>query len=281
MFSLFKFLAAAGIATFGIWYMFQYDSINEVTGGVAFVCVIAAFLLLKWDPDFGPKDFIVKYKHLKWKPGEFTRHWLITGDTGVGKTTSGFNPLLHQISVARPNWGGLILGAKGDEHFFALEHFTALGAHTLFDERDLMKDAHPNVRAMYAWHAIEEVEHKGVAYDVMIDYAHVGYAKRVLALIHATFMFPYVIHRFMNQMLKHDGFTLTERIQLKVKGYWWLLKPGGFVTPIIRHYLPYYKPGYHPWQEVDQPGYEEWLAGFNRQRDPIEASESMRAAMVR
>lgn len=163
----------------------------------------------------------------------------------------------------------------------ALEHFTAIGAHAMFDERDIMGSAHPNVRAMYAWHAIEEVEHKGVAYDVMIDYAHVGYFKRVGALIHATFMFPYVIHRFMNQMLKQDGFTLTERIKLKTKGLWWLLKPGGFVTPIIRHYLPYYKPGYHPWQEVDQPGYEEWLAGFSRERNPIEASESMRAAMIR
>jgi hypothetical protein len=30
--------------------VFQYDSITEVTGGVAFVCVITAFMLLKWDP---------------------------------------------------------------------------------------------------------------------------------------------------------------------------------------------------------------------------------------
>jgi hypothetical protein len=99
--------------------VFQYNRINEVTGGVAFVCVLGAIVLLKWQPDFSKKDYIVQYKNLKWLPGEFTRHWLITGDTGVGKTTSGFNPLLHQISVSRPNWGGLILGAKGDEHFFA------------------------------------------------------------------------------------------------------------------------------------------------------------------
>ncbi|HYF33875.1 MAG TPA: hypothetical protein VD994_01185, partial [Prosthecobacter sp.] len=127
MFSFLKFLVAAGIATFGVWYVFQYDTINEVTGGVAFVCVLTAFVLLKWQPDLSKKEFIVRYKQLKWLPGEFTRHWLITGDTGVGKTTSGFNPLLHQISVSRPNWGGLILGAKGDEHFFAMEHFAGHG----------------------------------------------------------------------------------------------------------------------------------------------------------
>ena len=47
MFSFLKFLTAVGIATFGIWYVFQYNSINEVTGGVALVCVLGAFVLLK------------------------------------------------------------------------------------------------------------------------------------------------------------------------------------------------------------------------------------------
>ena len=84
---------------------------------------------------------------------------------------------------------------------------------------------------MYAWHAIEEVEHKGVAYDVMIDYAKVGYFKRIGALIHSTFMFPYVILKFTNAMLKADGFGLLQRAKLFAKGIWWLLKPGGFVAP--------------------------------------------------
>jgi hypothetical protein len=61
MFSFLKFLTAVGIATFGIWYVFQYNSINEVTGGVAFVCVLGAFVLLKWQPDFSKKDYIVQY----------------------------------------------------------------------------------------------------------------------------------------------------------------------------------------------------------------------------
>jgi hypothetical protein len=52
--SFLKFLVAVGIATFGIWYLFKYDSINEVTGGVAFVSVCReCFLLLKWQPTSG------------------------------------------------------------------------------------------------------------------------------------------------------------------------------------------------------------------------------------
>jgi predicted metal-dependent hydrolase len=163
----------------------------------------------------------------------------------------------------------------------ALEHFTALGAHALFDKRDVLKDAHPNVRALYAWHAIEEVEHKGVAYDVMIDYAKVGYFKRIGALLHATVKFPMMIFKYMNIMLKKDGFSWWQRAKLNVGGLWWLLKPGGFVGPLYSHYFAYYKPGYHPWDETEQPGYAEWLTAFDLHRDPVEASELMRATLAR
>jgi predicted metal-dependent hydrolase len=158
----------------------------------------------------------------------------------------------------------------------ALEHFTSIIAHSLFDKRDVMKEADHRVRAMYAWHAIEEVEHKGVAYDVMIDYAKVGYFKRIWGLLHSSWMFPATIFHVQRQLLIHDGFTTPQRAKLLLKGLWWLFKPGGLLTPMYKSYLTYYKPGYHPWQETDQPGYEEWLAAFNGSRDPVKASEQMR-----
>jgi predicted metal-dependent hydrolase len=158
----------------------------------------------------------------------------------------------------------------------ALEHFTSIIAHSLFDKRDVMKEADHRVRAMYAWHAIEEVEHKGVAYDVMIDYAKVGYFERVWGLVHSSVLFPATIFAVQRQLLIHDGFTLPQRAKLMAKGLWWLLKPGGLLAPMHKAYWSYYKPGYHPWQEVEQPGYDEWLAAFNGSRDPVKASEQMR-----
>ncbi|WP_338440031.1 metal-dependent hydrolase [uncultured Aquabacterium sp.] len=163
----------------------------------------------------------------------------------------------------------------------ALEHFTSIFAHSLFDKRDVMKDADHRVRAMYAWHAIEEVEHKGVAYDVMEDYTKVGYFKRVGALLHATYMFPATIFHIQRKLLIQDGFSRAERLKMAVKGVWWLLKPGGLLAPMHKHYVQYYKPGYHPWHEADQPGYAEWLAAFDHnERDPVKASEQMRAVMA-
>lgn len=64
---------------------------------------------------------VVRIGKLSWTKEELVRHVLITGDTGSGKTTSGLQPMLHQITKNLPDWGGLILGAKGDEHEFITE----------------------------------------------------------------------------------------------------------------------------------------------------------------
>src|SRR5690606_36532948 len=158
----------------------------------------------------------------------------------------------------------------------ALEHFTSIIAHSLFDKRDVMKEADPRVRAMYAWHAIEEVEHKGVAYDVMVDYAKVGYFARVMGLVTASVMFPVTIFVVQRRLMKHDGFNFWQRAKLLASGTWWLFKPGGLLQPMAKHYWTYYKPGYHPWEETEQHGYQEWLAAFNSLKDPVQSSEQMR-----
>ena len=49
----------------------------------------------------------------KWDIEEFCTHWLITGDTGAGKTSSGLNRLLISLTEHYPQWGALILDPKG------------------------------------------------------------------------------------------------------------------------------------------------------------------------
>lgn len=48
----------------------------------------------------------------------------------------------------------------------ACEHFTATLAHHALSYDDLA-EAHPSMRALFLWHAVEEIEHKTVAYDVL------------------------------------------------------------------------------------------------------------------
>ena len=55
---------------------------------------------------------IVRLGGLSWTREDFCRGWLITGDTGSGKTRSGITPLLHQVFQNEPTWGGLCIDDK-------------------------------------------------------------------------------------------------------------------------------------------------------------------------
>lgn len=49
----------------------------------------------------------------------------------------------------------------------ALEHFTAVMAENILRE-PLLEPAHPSMRRLLEWHAAEEIEHRSVAFDVLM-----------------------------------------------------------------------------------------------------------------
>ncbi|MGH6648628.1 metal-dependent hydrolase [Aquabacterium sp.] len=157
----------------------------------------------------------------------------------------------------------------------ASEHLTAIMAQCWFERRDLFMDADPRVRAMYVWHAVEEVEHKGVAYDVMQEVARVGYVGRVLALLQVSIHFPLFVFQIMGHMFKVDGFNRRQRARLWAKGLWWLYGPGGMMTDVVRPYLAWYKPGFHPWDSGMLPHYPVWADALKRTGDVIAASDAL------
>ena len=59
------------------------------------------------------RKVIVQLSGLSWTREDFCRGWLITGDTGSGKTSSGINQLAHQVFRNEPTWGGLCIDEKG------------------------------------------------------------------------------------------------------------------------------------------------------------------------
>lgn len=51
-------------------------------------------------------------------------------------------------------------------HTVALEHMTAFLASSILENPEFLERMHPTVAAFWAWHAIEEIEHRSVAFDV-------------------------------------------------------------------------------------------------------------------
>ncbi|MFM2420524.1 MAG: hypothetical protein RL385_5247 [Pseudomonadota bacterium] len=127
----------------------------------------------------------------------------------------------------------------------ALEHFTALLADSwLRDEplRALMPEA---LRALWTWHAIEEIEHKAVAFDV---YQAVGgdYATRVRVMAMITLGFTLGIAMLQYQLLAAEGQQGNYRSILAGLVRFW--GPRGMLTRLIPGYLRYYHPRFHPSQ---------------------------------
>ena len=142
----------------------------------------------------------------------------------------------------------------------AAEHLTALMAHGFF-RAGVMDKADPRVRAMYAWHAIEEIEHKAVAYDVLTKVAKANYFTRILSFMLVTFTFPFHVFAIMGHMFRVDG--VKNRFSVWIKGLWWLYGWNGLYPRLMPHYLAYFLPGFHPWQHGDMVLYDSWRKEFD------------------
>ncbi len=163
----------------------------------------------------------------------------------------------------------------------AAEHITAIMAECFAERGEIFVNADRRIRALYVWHAMEEMEHKAVAFDVMQKIAKVGYFTRMRSMLLVALMFPFHTFRIMRHMLKVDGFSRWQRTKIWAKGLWWLYKPNGLLTPVLGSFLAYAKPGFHPWQQEVVPSYQKWMEALASTGDPIVAGDRLQAAAMR
>ncbi|WP_312967123.1 metal-dependent hydrolase [Acinetobacter gerneri] len=160
----------------------------------------------------------------------------------------------------------------------AAEHLTALMAETFFSKKSTLAEVDPFVRALFAWHSIEEMEHRDVAFDVMKQVGEVPESTRKFALAFTTaLMFGFTLYR-TNIMLKKDGFNRLERLKLAQKGLPWFFGKTGTLSRMKQQYLDWYKKDFHPSQHEVIRQYQVWVDTLNETDDPIAAGEAFWAA---
>ncbi|AHE57102.1 metal-dependent hydrolase [Sphingomonas sanxanigenens] len=136
----------------------------------------------------------------------------------------------------------------------ALEHFTAMLAHELLADPRHLDGADPEAARMWRWHAVEEIEHKGVAYDTWLHATRHWprrrrWIVRALVMLRTTKRFVHGRIRGVLELLRQDG--------LSGPRVWWRVFRHAFISPgIVRRIAPawlgYFRPGFHPWRHDDR-----------------------------
>ncbi|MGH8456666.1 MAG: metal-dependent hydrolase [Stenotrophobium sp.] len=130
----------------------------------------------------------------------------------------------------------------------ALEHFTALLADSVLREPRISEGAEPHFAAVWRWHALEETEHKAVAYDVWDTVMGRGlraYALRSAGMVAATLMFWTLVGPTFVRVVHSEG-KLTDLKGWR-KFYRYTMGDIGLLRMQLRDYADYFRPSFHPW----------------------------------
>ena len=129
-----------------------------------------------------------------------------------------------------------------------MEHFTAILAFQVLQNGDeMLAGLHPSVRTLFEWHALEETEHKSVAFDVYQATGGGAFFLRA-AMLWATLAF--LIGGLYNivVLLKPAG-NLKKWRTWKTGAQFLFGREQGFLTRSFKDWLTFFKPGFHPWDQ--------------------------------
>jgi predicted metal-dependent hydrolase len=136
----------------------------------------------------------------------------------------------------------------------ALEHFTAVFAHILLSQPGLLEAADPRMAALWRWHALEESEHKAVAFDVYRN-AGCSNAVRVFTMVTTTWVFLGEILHFYFRLAPHESFWTRLRYYAQSQVFLFRYTPW---RELLRQYGAYYRADFHPWQHDNRELMDHW-----------------------
>ncbi|MDX1588434.1 MAG: metal-dependent hydrolase [Oleiphilaceae bacterium] len=153
----------------------------------------------------------------------------------------------------------------------AAEHYTAAMAHILLSDPAALAGVSDEMKALWKWHAVEEMEHKAVAFDVFRQQVGNERMRRIV--------FAFVTYNFARQTLQNMLVMLRAEGKLWSPGTWigglnFLWGRPGVLRKGLPLFAAYLKRGFHPWDLDDRHLIEQWKAEY----EPENAGESQQAA---
>ncbi|PKM22025.1 MAG: metal-dependent hydrolase [Gammaproteobacteria bacterium HGW-Gammaproteobacteria-14] len=125
----------------------------------------------------------------------------------------------------------------------ALEHFTAMLAELILEHPEFLEGMDDRMLPLWLWHAVEESEHKSVAFDVYQDQVNNYWVRTSeMAITTVEFIGFTIFHYFQLRA----GMDDKRDLRSVAKGLNWLVGKPGWLRRLGPSYLAYFKRDFHP-----------------------------------
>ena len=125
----------------------------------------------------------------------------------------------------------------------ALEHFTAMLAELLLGNDDFLAGMDERMKPLWLWHAVEESEHKSVAFDVYQDQVGSYWIRTSEMAITTVEFIGFTIFHYYQLRREMDDPMDWKSVR---SGLNWLRGRPGWLRKLGPAYLAYYKRDFHP-----------------------------------
>ena len=160
------------------------------------------------------------------------------------------SPYVRRVEIGRTRASAKMLLASTA----GAEHLTAILASKLL-QGWAMENADTQIKALWLWHATEELEHKSVAFDV---YIQVGGSFKMRKTMMRLTTFYFLRDSLLNAlcMLRHD--KQLWKWQTFKSGCQFLFGTQGLIRALGAEYKTYFKEDFHPWNNDNRELLEDW-----------------------
>ena len=136
----------------------------------------------------------------------------------------------------------------------SVEHFTASFGESLLEGR-ILKNIDGPIGELWQWHALEELEHKSVAFDV---YEQIGGSHEMRTRVMRLAMLTLLIDtlRVTFKILRHDKQMWTWSTLKGLSKF--LFSKTGFIRAHVPAYKDFFRKDFHPWDRDNRDLLEQW-----------------------
>lgn len=124
----------------------------------------------------------------------------------------------------------------------AFEHFTALLGGYILRHPEVLSTLDEDAMKLWVWHAIEEIEHRAVAFDVYQE-IYGDHKLRTLIMRSVTTGFASLTFYSASKLFMQDRRKSLPKVGANLFGIYLVAK---MFVQLLPEYLAYYKPDFHP-----------------------------------